>query len=364
MIHKRTLTTTIVLILVALALATPVLADGPGAVAWLKTQQNANGGFGSPTSSVGATADVLLAVAATGDNALNWDKGGQTPLDYLKANTGSIEKAGILSKAILALIASGRNPRTSVGIDLVARLEGMIGSDGKIGGESDFINEHCFSMIALRSARRPIPAASATYLLDRQIADGTWSWNGDTAEGSGDNNTAAIVVVALIATGVPADDAQVQKTLAHLKGQQNDDGGFPYISPSPYGTASDANSTAAVIWAILAAGQDPAGVDWKYLGQDGHSAMDCLRAFQNDSGAFRWQDAVPGDNLMSTVQAVVALETKTLPFATMDVGEAAPEAAAPETLPETGAGLWTLIAALLGGGAALTGAGLALRKRR
>ena len=391
MIHKRFLSSAAILLatLSILALAAdrlPALADGPRAVAWLKTQQNDDGGFGSPASSAGATADVLLAVAATGDNALHWSSErmhqGQTSLDYLKANVRTEQRAGILSKIILALIASGQNPRTSLGVDLVARLEGMVGSDGKIGGPGD-LNEHCFSLIALRSAQRPIPAASIQYLLQRQIADGTWSWNGDTAEGSGDNNTAAIAVVALIAAGVPADHAQIQKTLAHLKEQQNDDGGFPYISPSPFGTDSDANSTAVAMWAIVAAGQDPAGVDWKYMAMDGRSALDRLRAFQNDNGAFRWQDAMPDDNFLSTVQAIIAMELETLPFAVteaaMDVGtertpQVAAEAAteAPITLPETGAEttnfnnefrLWIPAVALLGSGIVLVGTGLSLRRR-
>jgi LPXTG-motif cell wall-anchored protein len=172
---------------------------------------------------------------------------------------------------------------------------------------------------------------------------------------------------------VPADNAQIQKAIAKLHEQQNGDGGFPYVSPSPWGTDSDANSTAVVIWALLAVGEDPGGVDWKVQGQDGLSAMDKLRAFQNDSGAFRWQDAMPDDNFLATIQAAVAIEWKTLPFARMDVGadtevgaaaaETTPEAE-PEALPETGGNLWTPVFALLGSGATLTGIGLALRRRR
>jgi hypothetical protein len=231
------------------------------------------------------------------------------------------------------------------------------------------INDQAYAMIALSSAKRPVPAEAVSYLLGKQIADGTWSWNGDTTAGTGDNNTAAFAAIALIASGVPANHAQVRKTIDHLRGQQNADGGFPYINPSPYGTDSDSNSTAVIMWAILAAGQDPAGSDWKFEGKDGYSALDRLRAFQNESGAFRWQDAFPDDNFMSTVQAVVALELKTLPFATMEVGDAGASSggqpiAEPQALPETGANLWTAAIALLGGGAALTGAGVRLRLRK
>jgi hypothetical protein len=365
MIAKRFATIAVALI-AGFVLALPALADGPAAVAWLRAQQNADGGFGSPDSSVGATADVLLAAAAADENAAGWAVEGNTALAYLVANAGTIQKAGEAAKATLALIASGINPRDLGGIDLVAMLEGMANGDGKIGGDSDYINEHCYAVIALSSARRPIPGAAVDYLLNRQIEDGTWSWNGDTTPGNGDNNTAAMAVLALIAAGVPADNAQIQKTLDHFQEQQNEYGGFPYIAPSPFGTDSDSNSTAVVMWAIEAAGQDPAGAAWKYQGQDGHSALDRLRAFQNANGAFRWQDGVPDDNFVSTVQAVIALELKTPPFAWMDVGPASAEveaATTPTTLPETGANVWLPVLTLLASGVVLASIGVALRRR-
>ncbi|MBN1642997.1 MAG: terpene cyclase/mutase family protein [Anaerolineae bacterium] len=344
----------------SLAVAPPAAADDPAVAAWLAAQQNADGGFGSPDSAVGTTADVIIAATAAGDTPINWSVDGVTTLDYLAANAPSIVAIGDLAKTVIALTASGINPR-SLGDDLIARLEGTLGAEGQYG-ESGMINDQAYAMIALASARRTVPAAAIDYLLARQIADGTWAWNGDTTPGTGDNNTAAIAVVALRAAGVPADHAQIQLTLTHLHGQQNEDGGFPYVSPSPYGTDSDANSTAVVMWAILAAGQDPAGDEWKYQGQDGASALDRMRAFQNESGAYRWQDAVPDDNLMGTVQAAVAAELKTLPFASTDVGEVAavPIAA---TLPETGGNAWGGAIALLAAGALLAGVGVYIRRR-
>jgi len=362
MLHNRTFTAALALAIV-LVLALPALADGPAAVDWLRAQQNADGGFGSPESTFGATADALLAVAAAGDNAIDWSQGENTPYTYLETNAESITGAGNLAKVTMALIASSANPRNLGVVDLIQKLEMAIGSDGKIGGDNDFINEHCLSILALSSAKRPVPAAAVDYLLDKQIEDSTWSWNGDTTAGSGDNNTAAIVVTALIAAGVPADHAQIQLTIDHFKGQQNEDGGFPYINPSPYGTDSDSNSTAVVMWAIRAVGQDPAGTEWKYEGQDGSSAMDKLLAYQNESGAFRWQDALPDDNFLSTVQSMIALEGKTLPFATLDVGDVGTAAIPPTAMPETGANAWLTAIALLSSGAALAAVGLRLRKR-
>ena len=345
-----------------LVLALPVWADDPGVTAWLAAQQNADGGFGSPESAVGITADVVIAATAAGAEAIDWQVGGASAGDYLSRNAASIVAIGDLSKTIVALTASGVHPRDFGGVDLIARLEGALGADG-LYGASGMVNDQAYAMIALASAGRTVPGAAVDALLAQQIEDGTWAWNGDTTPGMGDNNTAAMAVVALIAAGVPADHAQVALALAHLRAQQNEDGGFPYISPSPYGTDSDANSTAVVMWAVLAAGQDPAGDGWKYEGQDGASALDRMRAFQNESGAYRWQDAMPDDNLMSTVQAAVAAELKTLPFATFDAGEvAAVPIAAP--LPVTGGNLWVGAIALVVAGALLIGAGAFLRRRQ
>ena len=135
----------------------------------------------------------------------------------------------------------------------------------------------------------------------------------------------AVVVVA--AAG--GSDA-LAPALAYYKGIQNDDGGWPYQNPSEYGTATDANSTAVTIQAIIAAGQDPARADWTTGA--GNTPVAALEALQNESGAFAWQAAMPDDNLLATIQALPALAGKAFPFATMAVGEAA----APATVPQTG----------------------------
>ena len=90
--YVRTLATIGVTLGLALVLILPALADGPDAVAWLKAQQNADGGFGTPASAVGATADVLIAAAASGENGLGWAQaGGDTTLVYLLCPLVAIE---------------------------------------------------------------------------------------------------------------------------------------------------------------------------------------------------------------------------------------------------------------------------------
>ena len=234
----------------------------------------------------------------------------------MEANAASMAKAGDTAKVVLALVASGKNPRDLGGVDLVAKLRGMVGSDGQIGTEAEFVNEHCYAMIALASAQQPMPQTAVDYLLSSQIEDGTWSWNGDTTAGGGDNNTAAMAVMALIAAGVPAGPRPDPKDAGPLSGQQNEDGGFPYINPSPYGTDSDANSTATVMWALLAAGAGPRrATTGSTRARTASRPWTSCAPFRTRAALSAGRTPCPTTTLPATVQAAVAVELKTLPFA-------------------------------------------------
>jgi hypothetical protein len=337
----------------------PVLAaaDLTAALDYLATQQNADGGFGSgfsPDSTLGSTADAALAIVAAGGDLATFDQDGKTPLTYLEGNASAATSGGDLSKLILAAIAAGENPRSFGGVDSVAKLEGLSNASGRIGGETDTFVSHVLAVLALSSAQRPIPEAAIEYVKDAQQENGSWAWDG-TAETPGDTNTTAFAVQALVAAGEdPAGDA-VADALAYYKGIQNEDGGWPYQNPSEYGTATDGNSTAVTMQAIIAAGQDPAGADWM-AGE--YTPVAALEALQNESGAFAWQAAMPDDNLLTTVQALPALAGKAFPLATMEVGQAA----APPTVPETGGGPVALALPLLLSGFALAGGGYLLKR--
>jgi hypothetical protein len=156
---------------------------------------------------------------------------------------------------------------------------------------------------------------------------------------------------------------------------QNEDGGWPYQNPSQYGTATDANSTAVTIQAILAAGHDPSGADWTASG--GQTPVAALEALQNPSGGFSWQAAVPGDNLLATLQALPALAGKPFPLAVVDAGPAAPAAttapagaagtaaaqATPSIVPTSGGSGTPLGLALILAGLALALSGYSLHRR-
>jgi prenyltransferase beta subunit len=366
--HKRIIVVSVVLLaLLASVVSALAGADTDAALAYLRSQQNADGGFGSgfsPDSAVGSTADAVLAIIAAEGDPRNFDQGGNTPLTYLAANAASVANGGDLAKLILALIAAGENPRDFGGVDSVAGLEAMIDPGGKIGGESDIFVSHTLAVLALRSAQRPIPPAAVAYIEAAQQANGAWAWDG-SVETAADTNSTAFALEALIAAGVDPRSAPVAEALAYYAELQNDDGGWPYQNPSQHGTATDSNSTAVTIQALIAAGQDPSGGEWTTSG--GQTPLMALEGFQNESGAFAWQEAVPEDNLLATVQALPALMGKTLPFATMDAGPAPSgeqPAPMPVTMPETGGTVVLPALSLMLVGLALLGGGHALRGRK
>jgi hypothetical protein len=347
--------------LVMLLGSVPALAqaDLTAALDYLQTQQNADGGWGSglsPESTAGSTADAVLAIVAAGGNPADFKVGGNTPLDYLAHRSEDLETGGDLAKVLMAVVAAGEDPRNFADVDLVLRLERLIADDGRIGIEADTFYAHCLGVLALRSVSRPVPAASLDLIKTGQIADGSWAWNGEPLEGTGDTNSTAVAVQALVAAGEAGTSDAIQGALAYFKAVQNEDGGFPYQKPSDFGTDTDANSTAVVIQAILAAGQDPAGAGW--AAAEGNTPRDALLALQNDSGAFAWQATMPDDNLLSTVQALPAVAGKPFPLVVIQVPER--EVA---TLPETGGPGMAAALSLALAGLGVLGGGLALARR-
>ena len=355
------------IVVLLLTLAGPALAGSPDeavvqALDWLRGQQNADGGFSngfSPESNLGATADAVVAIAAGGQDAGSWRvSGGPSPLDYLyrQVVTGQVTGVGPTAKVVLALVAAGLDPTSFAGRDLVGQIEAAYDPDSGSYGGSLF--DQALAVLALVNAGRTVPQGAVDYLLAHQTTDGAWSFAGDTAALSGDTNTTALVIQALVATGHKDDTG---RALDYLRRVQTADAGWPYQKPSPYGTDTDANSTALVLQAIYAVGQTPA--DW-YTG--GSDPLGALLALQNASGSFSYQAAFPGDNVLATLQAIPAVAGVTLVQVRRVPTASAPSAAtaeAPALLPEAGGvSLLTLGSLFLVAGLALALTGRRLRR--
>ncbi len=343
------------LVVYAIVPVATVQAAGPyrgaalGSLAWVAAQQQPDGSF--PGFGPGSTADAVFAICAVDGDPNGFLREGNSPISYLGQHAAEVAaSAGSAAKTILAAVCAGKDPRAFGGVDLLAALDKSY--DPASGHYGTDLAGHAFAMLALASVGRPIPDPAVRWLKQAQTPEGGWSWSGDPAPGGADTNSTALAIQALIAAGVPAGEAAIQNALAYLHTQQNDDGGFPYQKPSPWGTDTDANSTAYVIQALVAAGEDPEGPSWT---RNGKTPLHALLNLQLPSGAFLWQAAVPGENALATYQAIVALMLRPFPLVHTPLAE-------PVLLPKTGLpGQGPAVLAGVGGVAMLLG--LALRWR-
>lgn len=294
----------LVILLVACVLIVPALAQGDSdqaverAAAWLLQQQAADGGFGMPgseTSDVGMTADAVIALASAGLDPRSAESGGRTPLDFLAVEAArlSASDVGKAAKIVLAFQAVGEDMHAEPAASLLASLLGAFDDTGTFAGQGPY--EHALVILALANAGESVPQGAVQSLLATRLEDGSFSYNGDRTPGMGDSNTTALVVQALVAAG--AREA-VAPSLDYFRAVQNDDGGWTYQKPSPYGEDTDANSTALVIQALQASGESL---------QAWGDPIPVLLSFQLPSGAFFYNNAFTDENLLATVQAIPAL---------------------------------------------------------
>jgi hypothetical protein len=352
-----------VAVLLAWSIA-PAAAGVPEALDWLRARQGADGGFAGDSgsaSSAPATVEAVFAIVSGGQDPAAWARDGNTPLSFLESQVDeALKTPGDTAKLILAALAAGRDPRQFGGTDLVASLEATQDDSHIYGGtEAGNVFAQSLAILALQASRRPVSGPAVEWLVSVQLDDGSWSWNADTTPGSGDSNSTALAAQALQAAG--GQEAAVASALEYLRSLQNDDGGFPYQKPSDFGTDTDANSTAYVIQALIATGHDPNGEDWAV---NGATPVEALAALQQDSGAFVWQAAVPGENYLATAQAIPALAGKA--FLDISGSRDTGQVPAPAQLPASGGvGLATVVrrAILTGLGLALAATGLAVRRR-
>ncbi len=346
-LHRRIWCAVSLALLFSLCIATVVGAGAPEALEWLKSQQNPDGGFGEP-SAVGSTIEAMLAITAAGADITQWTADGNTPVDFLRAHVNEVEGAGATAKLILALVPAGEDPMNFGGVDLVKMLEESYDdTTGRFDGENGTVPAQALAIMALESVGRPVEKKAINWLVEAQTGDGSWAWNGDPSA-QGDTNTTALAIQALAAVNARPD--AVERAVAYLRSVQNEDAGWPYQKPSEYGTDTDANSTAYVIQALYAAGENLSG--WAV---NGVSPLDTLMSLQKDTGAFQWQAAVPDENFLATTQAVPALAGKPFPLATLSR-----VTVTPARLPATGGALslrLAFVAALAGLALVVTGLG-------
>jgi hypothetical protein len=252
-----------------------------GAVAYLKSRQQQDGGFAEPgrAADPSLTAWVVLALAAAGERS-------EQAAAYLAGQP--YPTATDLALRVLALDALGKDVTP-----LAKQLAALHRADGRIGPA---VNSTVWAVIALRQAGRPVPPGAVAFLRREQARSGGWSW---AVGGAPDSNDTAAAVEALRAAGVSRSAETIRRGLAYLAKLANPDGGFE-LSP---GRGSDAQSTAWAIQAYLAAGRKPP-----------RGALAYLARLRRPDGSYRYSARFVTTPVWVTSQVVPALLHRPLPL--------------------------------------------------
>lgn len=340
----------------------PSGADRPtvdAATAWLRTQQQIDGGFEVAGFAGFETPDAVLALAEAAQNGAAWDPdaaraavaavttGGNSPLDYLDAfaasglDVGQAAKLVVLVAAPLGLDPSAFDPAGDGSpVDLVATVRAGANPDGTYGSAAAF-TQTLQAALALRLVDGSVPAATLDAIRSRQQADGGWNFSGDPAGTDVDPDTTGLAVLALVAGGEPGTGAAVSSALGFLEREQKADGSWA----SPFDDGNP-NSTALAMLAITAAGYDPDGACWRtaagptVVGGGNALPSSYLRSVQAADGHLASpNDQYPPVNTFATAQGIQALSRGWLPVGDRTTAVCVePEAVTPVAPPGRGTG--------------------------
>lgn len=284
-------------------------------VEYIRGTQQPDGGFGG--FGPGQSMDAIYAIRAAGLDPNDFARDGKTPADYLRSVAPEATDAGPAAKAALAARALGMDARDVGGVDLVAVAAAAF--DEETGGYASDVFTHSIVVVALTRLGIPAPTEAILFLRDAQEDNGGWGF-----DGMSDADTTAIALQALTGAGVPAADSTIAAGVGYLRAQQGLDGGWGFDPDE-----SNASSTAYVVQALIAVGEDPSSYD-----VNGVDPIDYLLGLQQADGSF------PGfDPAYATNQAVPALAGRSFgsavetPISPPPPGQMAP---AP---PNTGTGL-------------------------
>ncbi|MDY6959372.1 MAG: prenyltransferase/squalene oxidase repeat-containing protein [Halobacteriota archaeon] len=281
------------------------------ALEYLRGAQEADGNIGGFATSAWAA----MAISAAGEDPNDWNAGGDSIVDYLRDNSNLIDedKATDYERQLLAIVASGENPKQFGGVDYVETIEDFY--DGTQIDEQTLLNDDFWGIISLISAGvsedEDIVQDAKIFIIDNQNDDGGWRF--DLGGESTVDDTAA-VIMALIAAGEEPSSTVIQDALDYLKSMQNTDGGFPEYLGGETNVASDAFA----ISAIVACGEDPTSTEWENGGID---AVDHILGMQQADGSFNWTEDTSSRPEWMTSLALIALLGETYPVAIYETEE-------------------------------------------
>jgi iron complex transport system substrate-binding protein len=302
----------------ALGAAHPMDAADPAvqkSLDYIRSCQQADGGFAEPgrETNPGTSWFAVMAIVAAGEDPHAWTVNGTSAIDYWKNSKDASKPEGTaeLGKMVTLIAAAGEDPHSFGGHDYASDLKGRMKPDGQFG---DFVYTTYWGLLGLAAAGEDAQKPAA-WLKSQQNKDGGYGW---MPGAESDSDDTAAVVMALIAAGEPKDSPAVANALTYLRKHQMDDGGFNYGGSS----SSNAASVAWVVQAVAAAGEKPAG--WSKNSKD---PVSYLLALQQPDGSFNWTPYTADNPCGMTARAVPALLGKPYPILP---GQQAPTLSAPK----------------------------------
>ncbi len=246
--------------------------------------------------------DAAHAVALAGQNpdSGRWVKNDESLLKRCAQAFQDMPRkdAGEAAKALLAVLAAGKDPRTFAGVDLIAFLQNHYDPETGLYHPSNLFR-NALAIIALAQARQPIPEAAVQAILVQQHPDHCWGWpvGGDAT----DTDTSGLILHALALAGYAAHPAP-NRCVARLRAMQNEDGGWE-LSGIYGDQVSNVDSTALVVEGLVAMGWDPETP----LFTKNQNPVQAILSFQASDGSFWWRHTQPGTLLLGTTQAIPPL---------------------------------------------------------
>ncbi len=275
------------------------------ALTWMNEQQQADGSWPGFPGPEGATCDAVLAYAAAGydPNTVTAAGSPTSAIEFLAGRAATYANGGPdqAGKLAVTVVAAGQDPHDFGGVDLVHILTATHYSPtlGAFGVPTNTWHQ-AFAILGLAAAGETVPVSATQTLLSLQQPDGGWKydlsdspWNTTTPDSTG------LAMQALIAAGVPVNDASIVNALGFMRAQQDGQGGW-----------GNANSTAYAMQGLLAVGEDLIA-GWSV---GGHSPYNALAAYQKPDGPFVWTWDWAEDNGLATWQAVPALLGQAMPI--------------------------------------------------
>jgi energy-coupling factor transport system substrate-specific component len=275
------------------------------AASYVRSAQNADGGFGSSPGSASNglhTGWAALGLAAAGRNPADVGKGGKSVIDYIRANQASLNDLGELERTILVLRASSLSPRDFMGRDLVGQLKARQGGNGSWANNNAWT---AFGILALRAAGEgtgssPVKRAR-TWLARQQGSDGGF---GVAPGAASDTDNTGSVLQALGASGLRSGK-RVDRALRFLRASQNRDGGFGQLR----GYDSNTQSTAWAVQGVLGVGRSS-----DTLKRGSRTALGYIRSLQGSDGRIRYSRRSTQTPVWVTADALRALAGKPFPL--------------------------------------------------